>query len=74
MDGSEVLRINTKGIREDTFCDTERLRKEGRSGTVVVVRVVGPVGVELELAVVELEVRSVREVAIGIRSIASAYP
>ena len=66
--------VNTKGIRADTFCDVERLRKETRGRPVVVVRVVGPVVVELDLAIVELEDRGVREVAIGIRSIALVYP
>ena len=65
---------NTKGIHMDTFCDVERLRKETRGRPVVVVRVVSPLRVELDLAIVELEVRGVREVAIGIRSIALVYP
>ena len=43
------------------------LREEGRRGTVVLVGVVAPVGVELDLAVVEVEERRVREAAIGIR-------
>lgn len=76
VDGSDQPHqfANTKGIRVDTFCDVERLRKERRRGTIVVVRIVDRVRVELDLVVVELEVRGVREVAVGIRSIASAYP
>jgi len=44
-------------------------RNEPRSRPIVVVRVVDPVGVELDLAVVEVEDRSVRKRAIGIRII-----
>jgi len=52
---------NRKGIRfADTLSAVERLREEGRSGTVVLVGVVVPVGVELDLAVVEVEDRCVR--------------
>jgi len=40
----------------------------------VLVRVVDPVRVELDLAVVEVEVGRVREVAISVRLIASARP
>lgn len=59
----------------DTFSVLiERLRKEGRHRAIVVVGIVEPVGVELDLAVVEVEDRRVREVAIGIRNIASAHP
>lgn len=48
----------------------ERLRKEQRDRTIVVVRVVHPVRVELDLAIVEVQVRGVVEPAIGIRIIA----
>lgn len=44
-----------------------RLRDKPRGRTVVVVRVVNPVRVELDLAVVEVEVRSVRKVAVSVR-------
>ena len=40
---------------------------------VVVVRIVDPVSVELDLAVVEVEVRSVVEGSIGIRIFASVH-
>ena len=52
----------------DTLSVGERLRDEARRGTVVVVRIVGPVSVELDLAVVEVEDRRVREadIVIGI--------
>lgn len=52
----------------------ERLREKRRSGAIVGVGVVAPVGVELDLAVVEVEDRRVREVAIGIRIIVSVHP
>ena len=55
------------------FLRLGRLREEGRRGTVVVVGVVVPVGVELDLAVVEVEDRRVREVAIGVRIIAPTH-
>jgi hypothetical protein len=45
----------------------ERLRSDAGSGTKVVIRVVNPVRVELELVVVEVEVRCVDELAIAIR-------
>jgi len=43
------------------------LREEGRSGTIVPAGVAEPVGVELDLAVVEVEERREREAAIGVR-------
>ncbi len=46
----------------------ERFRDEPRRGTVVLVGIVEPVGVELDLAVVEVEVRRVLELAIGVRN------
>lgn len=52
----------------------ERLREERRSGAVVAIGVVAPVGVELDPVVVEVEDRGVREVAIGIRIIVSVHP
>lgn len=48
----------------------ERLREESRGRAIVGVGIADPVGVELDLAVVEVEVRRVVEVAIGIRKIA----
>ncbi|MBI2627717.1 hypothetical protein HYW72_02170 [Candidatus Nomurabacteria bacterium] len=51
----------------DTFCNNERLRNDTRRRTVVLVRIVDRVRVELDLAVVEVEVRSVVEVDTGIR-------
>ena len=56
------------------FLRLGRLREEGRRGTVVVVGIVEPVGVELHPVVVEVEDRRVREVAIGLRRIASIRP
>jgi hypothetical protein len=52
----------------------ERLREEPRSGTVVVVRLVDLVRVELHLVVVEVEVGSVRELAIAIGIIVFVHP
>ena len=45
----------------------ERLRREARGRAIVVVDIADIVRVELDLAVVEVEVRSVREVAITVR-------
>lgn len=52
----------------------ERLRKNGRGRTIVVVRVAHPVRVELDLAIVEVEVRGVVEPVIVVRIIAFAHP
>jgi hypothetical protein len=52
-----------------SFMILERLREESRHRTKVVVRVPNIVRVELELAAVEVEVRSVVEDAIGIQRI-----
>lgn len=75
--GFDPLRLRSrKGIRfADTLSCRERLREEGRSGAIVLVGVDVPVGVELDLAVVEVEVedRRVREVAIGVRIIAPIH-
>ena len=51
----------------DAFCVSETFRKNNRSRPIVVVGMVGPVRVELDLAVVELEVRGVVEAIVGIR-------
>ena len=47
----------------------ERLRNETRRRTVVVVGIVNVVRVELDLAVVEVEVRSVIKANIGVRNL-----
>lgn len=52
----------------------EIFRDEARRGAIVLVGVVNPVGVELDLAVVEVEDRRVRENAIGVGIIAFARP
>ena len=57
-------------IRKIPAFETSRydlLREEGRLGTIVPVRVIDPVRVEPELAIVEAEERRAREVAIGVR-------
>ena len=46
----------------------ERFRDEPRRGTIVLVGVVDPVGVELDLAIVEVEDRRVAEATIGVRN------
>jgi len=56
------------------FVKLERLRNERRRRTVVVVRIVEPVRVELDLAVVEVEVRGVIEANIGIRIFVFVHP
>jgi hypothetical protein len=45
----------------------ERLREDSRDGTIVVIRIVNIVRVKLDLAIIEVEVRRLVEVAIGIR-------
>ena len=70
MDTIGEFPMTGKGIPKDAFSDKERLREERRRGTVVLVGIVDLVRVELDLAVVEVEDRRVREVAIGIRIIA----
>ena len=52
----------------------ERLREDGRGRTIVVVGIAHPVRVELDLTVVEVEVRGVVELAIGVQIIAFACP
>ena len=44
----------------------ERLRREGRRGTIVVVDIVNIVSVELDLVIIEVEVRSLGEITITI--------
>lgn len=51
----------------------ERLRDEARGRAVVVVGIDDVVRVELELAVVEVEDRRVRELAIGLKVIVSTH-
>ena len=67
--GLLILLDKTKSTHMDALCEVERLRNESRRGTVVVVGIVEPVRVELDLAVVEVEVRGVIEADIGIRII-----
>jgi len=52
----------------------ERLREKPGRRAIVVVRIVEPVRVELDLAIVELEVGRVREIAISIRLITPTRP
>ena len=58
----------------DALCEVERLRNEHRRRTVVLVGIVEPVRVELDLAVVEVEVRGVIEADISIRIFVLAHP
>lgn len=55
------------------FLAAERLREEAGHRTEVVVRVVNEVRVELDLAVVEVEVGRLGKVAIGLRIIAPIH-
>jgi len=52
----------------------ERLREKARRRAIVVVGIVEPVRVELDLALVEVEVGRAGEIAISIRLIAPARP
>ena len=52
----------------------ERLRNEARRRAIVVVHIRDIVRVELELAVVQVEVRRAREPTIGARIIVFAHP
>ena len=71
MDTFNSAEIKQKASVMDTFCSfLERLRKKTRHRPIIVVRIVDPVRVELDLAVVEVEVRSVREITVGVRIIA----
>lgn len=51
----------------------ERLRTEPRRRAIVVIGIVDPVRVELDLAIIEVEVRRVVELTIGIRIFVFAY-
>ena len=62
----EITMTITKGIQIDAFCVSKTFRKTARRRPIVVVSIVSPVRVELDLAVVELEVGSVIEAIIGI--------
>ncbi len=72
----QVVQQDSKKVSfQIPFCRVlERLRNESRSGTIVAVRIVEPVRVELDLAVVEVEDRGVIEADIGIRRIVPTHP
>ncbi|MGD0328490.1 MAG: hypothetical protein ABSB00_02120 [Minisyncoccia bacterium] len=61
----------TNSVRQDAVWGEKRLRKERRCRTIVVVRIVDPVRVELEPAVVEVEDRRVRELGLVARRLPS---
>ena len=67
MDSFEQHSLTEKGVPRDTFSRKERLRDEARSRTIVVVRIANMVRVELDLAVIEVEVRRVVEADIRVR-------
>ncbi len=69
-------RIKWQGVKRSKNSSTQGslLRDKTGSRTVVVVGIVDPVGVELDIVVVELEVRGLREVAIGIGKFAFVRP
>jgi hypothetical protein len=54
------------------LCHEERLREEHRGRAVVVVGIVDPVGIELNLAVIEVEDRGVRELGLVTRCLSSS--
>ena len=54
------------------FLAVERLREEGRRGAIVLVGIADPVRVELDLVVVEVEVRGVVERTVRVRIITPA--
>ena len=60
-------------MRIPFFLNKERLREEGRSTAIVLISVVEPIGIELDLAIVEVEDRRVRKGAIGLRIIIPIY-
>lgn len=63
VDGFVRAQFNkTKGIHGDAFLVKRKLRKKTRRSAEVAVRIVEPIRVELELVVVPVEVRRVREV------------
>ena len=62
----------TQGVPWDALRSERRLREETGRGTVVVVRIVDLVRVELELVVVEVEDRGVRELALVVRNLLSS--
>ncbi len=64
-----VLPLKQKVSEWIPFVMKGRLRNETGRGTVVRIGIVEPVRVELDLAVVEVEVRSVIEANIGIRNL-----
>lgn len=61
-----------KGAVRAPIYREERLREETRRGAVVVVRIVDLVRVELELVVVEVEDRGMRELVLVTRNLLSS--
>lgn len=62
-----VILDSAKGIQWMPFVNEERLRNEAGRGTEVVVSIVEPPVVELDLVVVEVQVRRVREAIVVAR-------
>ena len=71
-DGYARLALDRERRPKDAFLDEERLREETGSRAVVVVRIVDLVRVELELVVVEVEDRGVRELVLVTRNLPSS--
>jgi hypothetical protein len=67
MDPLQQPALTRKGAREDALSDKETLREEAGCGTEVSVGIAVPLRVELDLAVVEVEVRSVIEAVVRVR-------
>src|SRR3990167_4585486 len=61
-------------MQEGSFLKRVTYRRGTRSGTVVRIRIVDPVRIEPELAVVEVPVRCVGEITIGLRSLIVSIP
>ena len=74
MDPLKRPALTRKGAREDAFSDKEILREEAGRRAIVVVGIAVPIRVELDLAVVKVEVRSVIEANARIRIFVSARP
>jgi hypothetical protein len=69
VDGSDPQNDTKQKVSaKDTFCVYKILRNKPRHRAIVIVGIGHIVGVELQLVVIEVEDRSLREHAIGIRS------
>ena len=67
-------KISIRKTAPNRAASLKKLREEPRRRTIVVVVVVNPVRVELDVTIVEFEVRRVAEIVIAIRIIALIHP